>query len=200
MTPLVNRIAELLYPLSDFYAASGSSLPEVEAIDGAAMPEPYRRLLVHRNDMTPTLEAFAGRRIRLRPLDVHAGDDALYRQVVLITDDDEQAMEFGAIKIHLGRFDAEPREKILGCRCPLGTILHDYNIPHASRPTDFFRMTSDPVIAEALGLEPAGHALYGRHNVLWNDRDQPLAEVVEVLPPFDGVPERPAGLTEHGDG
>lgn len=186
MTPLVNRIAELLYPLTNFYTASGANLPEVEPIDGEQMPQPFRRLLVHRHDMTPTLEAFAGRSIRLRPLDVHKGEDALYRQVVLITEDDEQPLEFGAIKIHLGRFDDEPREKILACRCPLGTILRDYEIPHASRPTDFFRMTSDPVIASALGLKDGSDTLYGRHNILWGDKEQPLAEVVEVLPPFDG--------------
>ncbi|MEX2672362.1 MAG: hypothetical protein WD294_09665 [Phycisphaeraceae bacterium] len=196
MTPLVNRIAELLYPLSDFYAASGARLPDVETVDGLKMPQPFRRLLVHRNDMTPTLEAFAGQRIGLRTLEVHRGEDALYRQVVLITDGDEQPMEFGAIKIYVDRFEAEAREKILGCRCPLGTILHDYKIKHASRPTDFFSMTSDPVIAGALGLEDAERTLYGRHNVLWDAENMPLAEVVEVLPPFDDRPN----AQENGDG
>lgn len=187
MTRLVNRIAELLYPLSDFYAASGSKPPDVEAVDGADMPQPYRRLLVHRNDMTPTLEAFADRRIRLRPLDVHEGEDALYRQVVLITEQGEKPMEFGAIKIYLNRFNADARQQILGCRCPLGTILREHEIPHSSRPTDFFRMRREPVIAAALELDDDVRTLYGRHNVLWNEGDEPLAEVVEVLPPFEAA-------------
>jgi hypothetical protein len=45
-----------VYPLDEFYARSGLPLPRIERTSGEEVPEPYRSLLVHQNDMTPTLE------------------------------------------------------------------------------------------------------------------------------------------------
>ena len=42
------------HPLDEFYANAGRALPKIEAVDGIAVPEPYRQLLVHDGDMTPT--------------------------------------------------------------------------------------------------------------------------------------------------
>ena len=44
------------YPLSDFYARAKLPLPRIETIPADAVPEPFRALLVHNNDMTPTAE------------------------------------------------------------------------------------------------------------------------------------------------
>ena len=44
------------YPLSDFYARAKLPLPRIEVIPGDEVPEPYKSLLVHENDMTPTLD------------------------------------------------------------------------------------------------------------------------------------------------
>ena len=192
MTPLVNKIAELLYPLADFYRSAGADAPEIEAIDGEAMPQPYRRLLVHERDMTPTLEAYFGLETHLKKLQWHETADALFRQVLLMVDGErrragscrsEHPVEFGAIKIHLNRFGDAPRRRILEGRVPLGRILHDGGIAHYSRPDGFFRFTSDPVVREAFGLRD-DPTLYGRHNVLRNADHKPLAEVVEILPPL----------------
>lgn len=183
MTPLANKVAELLHPLTDFYRSAGARAPAIQRVEGESVPQPYRRLLVHDNDMTPTLEAYSGRRIHLRRLKWHEADDALYRQVVLLLNGDECPIEFGAIKIHLHRFDEEPRRLILEGHRPLGRILSDYEVPHYSRPTGFFRIDSDPVIEEAFAMD-ASRVLYGRHNVLRAMDDQPLAEVVEILPPL----------------
>ena len=51
---------DLLYPLSLFCQNGGHPLPSYEVIDAAAMPEPYRGLLVHKGDMTSRLAAFFG--------------------------------------------------------------------------------------------------------------------------------------------
>ena len=53
------------YPLDEFYSQAGLTLPRIEAVQGHAVPEPAQSLLVHQNDMTPTLEAFHGRPIHL---------------------------------------------------------------------------------------------------------------------------------------
>ena len=46
----------IAYPLDEFYARSGLTLPPLDQIDGQALPEPYKSLLVHERDMTSTLE------------------------------------------------------------------------------------------------------------------------------------------------
>jgi chorismate-pyruvate lyase len=172
----------LLYPLDEFYAAAGLPAPGVAELSGDAVPEPYHSLLVHQRDMTPTLEAHYGDRIHLRLIERRERPEALLRQVVLALDADERPVEYGAIAIHLGPFPAEARELVLGCRCPLGTILARHAIPHVSRPRAYFRVTADARIAAALQVEP-GVSLYGRRNVLSTPEGAVLADVVEVLPP-----------------
>ena len=50
----------ILFPLDFVYARSGVELPQVKAIDPDDIPLPYRSLLVHRTDMTLTLERHFG--------------------------------------------------------------------------------------------------------------------------------------------
>lgn len=185
MTPLASRIASLLVPLSDFYADTGRDTPVVEEVAGPDMPHPYRDLLVHDNDMTPTLEAHWGERVHLRLIDMEIDDGVLTRQVVLETDSDSEPTEFGAIRIFLDRFENdEARRLVREGRIPLGTILADYSIPHHSHPTGYFRVRCDDVIGRALGLTDRP-ALFGRHNILHAEDDAgPIAEVVEILPPM----------------
>lgn len=180
---------DLLYPLSEFYEESGQSLPLVQRAEPGAMPDPYRRLLVHERDMTPTLEAAYGQSIHLRVLHHAIRDNVSSRQVLLVLDGDETAVEFGAIKIHLDRFPEEARRLILERRKPLGTILHQEKMQHSSRPTAYFQVTCDAAIGEALGVG-AGQALYGRQNGLFDARGEVLAQVVEILPPLDPFAHR----------
>jgi chorismate-pyruvate lyase len=183
MTPVEDRIANLLYPLTDFYASEGRAAPRVEVLEGPDMPAPYRQLLVHQNDMTPTLERYAGHPIHLKVLQVRHASAALYRQVLLVVNDEEWPIEFGAIRINLPRFSELARTQIVEGFRPLGTILHQQRIVHHSCPTAFFSLEPDALIAEALRLA-APATLYGRHNIISDAHDQPLAEVVEILPPL----------------
>ncbi|MFN3651072.1 MAG: hypothetical protein ACK47B_15970 [Armatimonadota bacterium] len=173
----------LLYPLDAFYRAAGKPLPQARPVEGPEMPQPYRGLLVHDRDMTPTLERFHGERISLRLLERRLEGDALMRQVVLVTGDSGRAVEYGAIVIHCDQFPEAARPLILESRCPLGTILAIHQIEHGSCPSGFFAVEPNPEIAAALGLfEPA--TLYGRRNVLSRPDGAALAEVLEILPPL----------------
>jgi chorismate-pyruvate lyase len=172
----------LLYPLDEFYRRAGLVIPPAALVEGADVPEPYRSLLVHDRDMTPTLEKFHAERIHLRTIGRRLDGDALSRLVVLTTSESGKPVEFGAIVIHLEQFPAEARPVILECRVPLGTILAEYSIEHYSRPTAFLRVSADPLINGSLataGTEP----LYGRRNVLKTPAGHALADVIEILPP-----------------
>ncbi len=184
MTPLVHRVADLMFPLEEFYSDRGDMVPQVEAIDGSEVPAPYRELLVHERDMTSTLGEYYGQNIALRLLEVRRDGDWLRRQVVLLTAVDNQPIEYGAIRIDLSAFDLAAVRKIVECRQPLGSILHACGVEHICRPSAYFRFQSDLATRVAFGL-PGPTMLYGRHSVTYDGNGGTLAEVVEILPPIE---------------
>lgn len=173
---------DIIHPLDDFYAQAGEPLPPYERIPGEGMPEPYRSLLVHQNDMTPTLEKFHKREIHIRVMGRRRKGNEYFREVVLLLDETNEPVEFGAIKINLDRFPEGARDQILNEVRPLGTILRECVIVHDSRPKAYLRFATDKLINEALQLRGA-HMLYGRRNTLFDPEGLPLAEIVEILPP-----------------
>ena len=170
------------YPLNEFYARTGFPAPPLQEVDGQEVPEPYRSLLVHQHDMTSTLENFYQRAIHLRVVSREQRGEEYFREVVLLLDGDDQAVEFGAIKINLARFPESARQQILEERRPLGSILKECALGYASRPKAFLRIASDKLISRLLNLTGT-HVLYGRRNTLFDLEEQPLAEIVEILPP-----------------
>ena len=183
MTPLHRRVADLFYPLADFYSSHHENLPRLEEIPGDDMPLPYRSLLVHEQDMTSTLESYWGTTLHLKVLDKHIEEASLTRQVILVKDTDDQPVEFGAIRIQLDRFEGSARQEIVECHRPLGNLLLHFKMNFSCRPSAFFSFESDETIRQAFNLtEP--HTLYGRHTILVNDAEETLAEVVEILPPL----------------
>jgi chorismate-pyruvate lyase len=181
----------LIYPLSEFYEQAGLSLPSVARVEGRDMPVPYRSLLVHDRDMTPTLEDAYGSGIRLRVLEYQLRDNVVSRQVALIAEGREKPVAFGAIKIDLENFPARARRLILKLKQPLGAILRTQGVAHVSRPDVFVQVESDALINDALQLEGV-HQLFGRRNVILDAEARILAQVVEILPPSNGIshPER----------
>lgn len=174
---------DLLFPLNLLHAADGVPLPQVERVDGDAVPEPYRQLLVHERDMTPTLARFHDDAIGLRVTVRESDGETLLREVVLTRARDSRPVEFGAILIHLGRFDAPARADIVAGRIPLGTILAAHRVAHLSCPQAFVRVRSCPLIDDRLELPRGPHVLYGRRNLLATPGREPLAEILEILPP-----------------
>jgi len=176
----------LIYPLSEFYEQAGLSLPSVARVEGQDIPAPYRSLLVHEHDMTPTLEDAYRRSIQLRVLQYQRRDNVVSRQVALVVEGNEKPVAFGAIKMHLEHFPPRARRMVLERKQPLGTILRTQGIEHTSHPDAFVRVTSDAVINGALQLS-GSYQLFGRRNVILDSEQRTLAQVVEILPPSNGI-------------
>jgi hypothetical protein len=170
------------YPLDEFYALARRALPRIERIEGDEVPEPYRRLLVHKHDMTPTLEEFHGSQLFLNVLSRHHRGDFYFREVVLLTETTKRPVEFGAIKMNIGHLPCSARPRILEEHEPLGGVLREYHVPHSSRPKAFLRVEADDFIKSALHLDGT-QVLYGRRNTLYDAQQRPFAEIVEILPP-----------------
>jgi hypothetical protein len=171
-----------VYPLDDFYARAGLPLPGIEQIQGEEMPEPYRSLLVHDRDMTPTLEQFHESNIHLKILKREQRGDFYFREVALLLDGSEVPVEFGANKVSLVLFPPKARQLILGEHLPLGRILKECDIPHATFAKAFFRVAPDELISSVLHLNGPTW-LYGRKATIVDGQKRPLSEIVEILPP-----------------
>lgn len=176
--------AQLLYPLSEFYKSAGHPLPGFRPVPGSAIPEPFRRLLVHERDMTPTLEEAWGQKLHVRALRHELRESIYLRQSLLLVEDDKTVTAMGAISIDLDCFSSEARRLIREARVPLGGILRDHGIEHRCKPSLYFELTAGPMIGGEFGVD-AGATLYGRRNVMWDSGDRIFAEVVEILPPVN---------------
>lgn len=171
-----------LSPLDKAYAALSLPMPKVEFVHGQSIPEPYKSLLVHKDDMTPTLEDFYQQPMELRVLEQQPSKHILLRQVILVLHDVDHPVEFGVIKIHLANFSINTRDKILAGTVPLGTIFHEHNIQHTSNPQAYFKIWPDQTMVSSLNMDQP-QWLYGRQNIHRDLQQNTLAEMIEILPP-----------------
>ena len=153
------------------------------ALAGEALPEPYRELLVHEQDMTSTLQRYHRESLHLQVLERRLNEPVLERRVVLVGSRSGRRLEFGAIRIRLDRFPRQARREVLEGRRPLGTILSEHSVPYVSRPEAFLQLQSDAEMERVLQLPAAGRLLYGRSNLLQTLEGNVLARVLEILPP-----------------
>lgn len=179
-----SRQTQIAHPLDEFYARARQPMPALEFVDAEDLPAPCKQLLVHQNDMTSTLEHFHEARIHIRPLNRHQTEHTYSREVVLELDGTNTPVEFGAIKIYLPAFPSQARERIVEAQAPLGRILKEFDIAYVSRPKAFLRIASDRLISGALRINGT-HRLYGRCNRLSDPKGNPLADIVEILPPIN---------------
>jgi chorismate-pyruvate lyase len=156
-------------------------MPRIEIIPGDDVPEPFKTLLVHNNDMTPTLEEFHKTDIHLEIVSRERRGDFYFREVVLRLNRSESPVEFGANKLYLGRFPEEAQDLILQEYVPLGRILKDCGVPHRTEAKAFLRVQCDELIGEKFELTPPA-VLYGRKAVISDMQGRPLSEIVEILP------------------
>ena len=182
MTALPQIPTDLLFPLNRFYASQGLPVPSIVPLAGGDVPQPFRELLVHNRDMTPTLERFFGETIALKVLHSNRSNGEFSREVILYTARSRHPVEYGSIDIHVNNFDPIPRERILRNEMPLGSILAHDQVAHTSAPYGYFRLHSDNLMETHFELSSAA-TLYGRRNRLLALDGRTLAEIVEIITP-----------------
>jgi len=175
-------VAPFAHPLDEFYAQAGRPFPHITRLSGDEVPEPYKQLLVHKRDMTPTLKAYYKDTIEVEVLRRDQRGDFYSREVLLVLRGTRQVVEFGAIKINLILLSPPVRREILEERAPLGEILEKHEIEHSSRPKAYLQVKSDDFIGTVFKLSQP-QCLYGRRNTLSDPADRAIAEIVEILPP-----------------
>lgn len=170
-----------LLPLHFFYEKAGVDLPDFHFLEGDGVPYPYRSLLVHANDMTPTLAAFHHSKLYLKVHAHESTDDFVMRLVSLHSKASDKPVEYGAIAIQLGGLAPQVRDLVIAGEVPLGAILGEHAVAHRGSPTAYFSVPADAMIAGALGQVP-GEVLFGRCNQLLDGEGMVFADIVEILP------------------
>ena len=149
---------------------------------GPELPEPARRLLVHTRDMTSALATYHESLLRVEKLQSCERDGFYLREVFLRTLNADAIVEYGVIVIAFEQFSAWQQDTIRAGQAPLGALLHRFEIPFVSTPIGFFAVAGENLAATRLAT-PAGAMCFGRFNRLARESGEPLAWILEILPP-----------------
>jgi hypothetical protein len=149
---------------------------------GADLPQPERSLLDHDRDMTSTLATHHGDALRVEVLRCRTEGGLYLREVFLRTVGADKIVEYGVLAVSLTAFSAEARATIDARSTPLGAVLHQFKIPFVSSPIGFFTVDATSLAATPFAL-PAGATASGRFNRLATPAGEPLAWIMEILPP-----------------
>ena len=173
----------LLHPLSMIRRARGLPGLGFQEIESQELPEPYKQLLAHEGDMTSRLENAYRSSIRVNMLRSSNDGKNYFREVILQTSDSPpRAVEYGAIEIQLSLLPDFAKEEVIVGKKPLGGILNEGRIPYACELRGFFKIMPDASILEAFAMETSLE-LFGRSNRIETRSGDPIALIVEVLPP-----------------
>lgn len=151
-------------------------------LPGEQVPEPARRLLVHRQDMTSTLAAFHESPISVEVLQSQRHEDGYLREVFLRSASTGAIVEYGVLAVALEQYTPEQRAAIVGGVAPLGALLHRFAIPFVSAPIGYFAIAGADLAATPFRVAPAA-TCHGRFNRLAKPTGEPLAWILEILPP-----------------
>ena len=152
------------------------------------LPEPARQLLAHSQDMTSTLAAFHESPLRVEILQSERHPELYVREVFLRTVRADAIVEYGVIGIALEPFTLAQQQAIENGEAPLGALLHRFKIPFTSAPIGFFSIDAEALAGTRLVL-PKNAVCFGRFNRLSHVTGDPLAWILEILPPGDRRPE-----------
>ena len=158
------------------------SIDDFRACPPNELPARDRQLLVHAQDMTSTLANFHGSPLRVDLLQRRQSGDLYLREVFLRTQTAAAIVEYGVIAIALESFTTIQQVTIQAGHTPLGEVLHRFRIPFVSAPIGFFSVAAEHLAATPLA-PPRDAVLYGRFNRLTKPMGDPLAWILEILPP-----------------
>jgi chorismate-pyruvate lyase len=170
--------------LPDLYRlfAADAPPPEHELIEPAAMPEPYRTLLVHEHHMTVTVEEYYGGPVDVVVLQRKRDQNTYARKILLKLRSDERIVQSGIVRIRLD-FCSEPvRAAILAEQIPVGRILIEHDVLRRIEPTAYFRLRPGPYLRHWFGRTDP-FSTYGRLGIIYCD-GQPAIDLLEVLAPI----------------
>ena len=158
-----------------------SEVPLARAIDAAAVPAPYRSLLVHSGHMTEALERHYGGALSVHPYRIRREGDIYGRRIDLTAAGLDAPVMTGIMIFNLALVGATVRDEIVQAASPLGEILIRHRILRRVKPDAFLKFDPrDPLVAR-FG-RPAPRPAYGRLATIDCD-GRPAVDLLEIVRP-----------------
>ena len=172
-----------LSTLVGLFHSSPDTLGQFEKVSPDEMPEPYRRLLVHRHHMTVAMEECHHGPVSVRVLKAKYSARHYFRQSLLIRESDERVVQLGIVGINFDYLDPEVRQEIVAERTPLGHILIGHNVLREIELMAVWRITPGNDLCRLFGVT-SEQTTFGRTAIIHCD-GQPALELLEISAPLE---------------
>ena len=156
--------------------------PVADIVAAEDVPEPYRRLLVHNEHMTVTVEDYFGGTVDVKVLACRRTGDEYARKILLGLHESGRIVQFGLVRIDLSVCPEPVRNAIVEGKTPLGRVLIQHDMLRRIEPTTFLKVKLNAKLAEWFA-STVGTETFGRIGVIYTG-DRPAVEVLEILAPI----------------
>lgn len=156
--------------------------PDMEVVPAESMPEPYRRLLVHHDHMTLTLEERYGVPVHLRVLDRRLLGNDYARSLVLTVEPGNRVVLLGRMRFQLEYCQTAVRKKIIEEGAPLGRILIEHDVLRSIEPELYLRVPLTAELRELFQVGEEHRSTYGRMALIVC-HNAPAVELLEIVRP-----------------
>jgi len=171
--------------LTDLFPTQAPLIERAEHIASSATPEPYRRLLVHDQHMTVTMEEFHRAAVDVRVLAEYRSGDTYARQSLLLKSGTDAVVQFGIMRFNLNYVTEPVRREILEGHTPLGRILINYNVLRHIDLGAVLRIWPGPALQSHFRCSPET-TTYGRLATIFCNHE-PAVDLLEIPAPIAGV-------------
>ena len=173
----MNPLDELT-KLTDLFPQSQTLIAEVEHVPAAMTPEPYKRMLVHDQHMTVTMEEFHDSSVDVRVLEEKPSADIYARKILLLKSGTDQVVQFGIVRFDFSFVMETVRAEIRQGKIPLGRVLINHNVLRHIDLGAILRITVGPALADYLQM-PVGEVTYGRLATIFCNH-KPAVDLLEI--------------------
>ena len=172
-----------LNALTGLFPEQQSLIEQAEHVPSALTPEPYKRMLVHDQHMTVTMEAYHHNKVDVRILDRRLDGDVYSRRILLLKAGTDQVVQFGIVRFDFSYVTGAVRDEILTGETPMGRVLINHNVLRHIDLGAILRITAGPALAEPLQMT-AGGVTYGRLATIFCNQS-PAVDLLEITAPLD---------------
>lgn len=157
-------------------------IQKADHVPAAAVPQPYREMLVHDHHMTVTMERFHHSPVTVRIIDRRQQGTVYCREILLYKQGTEEAVQYGIVRFDLQYVTPAVRDEILQGDTPLGRVLINQNVLRHIDLGAILRITTGPRLAGYFGVEP-GTVTYGRLATIFCNQ-KPAVDLLEISSPL----------------
>ncbi len=118
----------------------------IEQVEENKLPAIVKRLLVHQNHMTTTLQDHHGEPVELRVLRHHMHEHFYTREILLTLPISNTIVEYGIVRLDLEALSSDVHDEILAKHRPLGEILIAHDVLRRIEPRWMLRLSPQAAI------------------------------------------------------